>query len=399
MKQFVKSTAFFLAGLVLAGVILYLYSSTVFNSPAEENASLPETFLPARPGEALITAISGEVFIIRDDQIITPLPGDKVREGDIIKVVDDSICQIRFAGTASVNIRSNTLVRIQKLLSGTKDADIRTELLTGSMIYKVEELQDSENLQILAQGKIYRVEGTEFMVQSLPGMATVVSVLDGKVAVLTQNEESIGALTAREKASLIPGETDLTATAFTEEDTGLFASQSPVAIPVQDENLVFMEITTVPAGTQIYINGRLNGYSRIRGLFMPEQELSILVRKRGYQDGSTTVIPGEAENRILRIELKPLGLEDTVGEETRKASEPTVLQILEEKHRKEMAEMRTSFTQRLSAAEKQAEDLQRSENFLATENMTLEEELARSREETSKLRELIRQIQDLAGEE
>ena len=369
MKQFLKSAAFFTGGLLLAGVLLYFYSSTIFNSSGKDQLSLPETFLPALPGEALITSISGEVFIIREDKILTPAPGDRVREGDIIKVVDDSICQIRFAGTASVKIRSNTLVRIQKLLSGSKDADIRTELLTGSMIYKVEELQDSENLQILAQEKIYRVEGTEFMVQSLPGMATVVSVLDGKVGVFTQNEESIGSLSAGEKASLPPGETDLSPSAFTEEDSGLFASQSPVEIPVQEENLVYMEIATEPAGAQIYINGRLNGYSRIQGLFLPDQELSILVRKRGYHDGNASIIPSEAEKRTLRIELKPLGMEETVREETRKASEPTVLQSLKEKHQKEIADMRTSFTQRLSAVEKQREDLERSEDFLAGENM------------------------------
>ena len=403
MKQFIKSAAFFLAGLIIAGILLYFYSSTVFNTSEPDETSLPETFSPAIPGDALITRISGEVYIIRNDEILTPLPGDRVLQGDIIKVVDDSICQIRFAGTASLKIRSNTLVRIQKLLSGTKDADIRTELLTGSMIYKVEELQDSQNLQILAQERIYRVEGTEFMVQALPGTPTVLSVLDGKVAVfnLEENREEtlLETLNAGEKTEIAEDAGELSITPFSAEDSAVFTNESPEEIPVTEDGLVFLEVSSIPAGAQIYIDGRLNGYSKVQGLFLPDEELSILVRKRGYSDGSLKVVPIEEENRSIRIELTPLGLEETIIEEENRRNESSVIRDLEEKHRQQLAEMRTSFTQKLSAAESERETLKQSENFLTQENMSLEEELARSREETRKLRDLIRQIQDIAEEE
>ena len=249
-------------GVLLAAGLLYFYSDTLFNSPESESVkAVPEKIKPAEEGEAVITRISGEVFIIRAEEMITPLPGDRIREGDIIKVVDDSVCQVSFAGTASLKIRSNTLVKIRKLLSGNKDADIRTELLTGSMIYKVEELTNSENLQILAQERIYRVEGTEFMVQALPGGRTVVSVLDGKVAVLAlddnQQETLLKSLKPMEKLELHKDESEIPEIQdVTLKDEEVFRSESPDDIAVEREDLVYLQILSSPAGAQIYINGR-----------------------------------------------------------------------------------------------------------------------------------------------
>ncbi len=403
MKQALRYALFFLAGLFLAGLVLYFYSQTFFNGPGGAEGSLPEVFKPAMPGEALITSISGEVYIIRGDQTLTPLPGDRVEEGDIIKVVDNSFCQVSFAGTASLKIRSNTLVKIQKLLSGAKDADIRTELLTGSMIYKVEELADSENLQILAQERIFRVEGTEFMIQALPGNPAVLSVLDGKVSVLQRDENSneilIDTLTEGQKTAISPDDHELSITELSTEDSSVFAMESPQELPVLQDGLVFLEISTEPEGAQIYIDGRLNGSTRVKGLFLPEKELTILARKRGYRDKSMRIIPMKLEIRSFRIELTPLGLEETLLEEQSREDQNTVIETMKEKHLQEIADLRRSFTQKLSATETETEKLRRSETFLAQENLSLEEELARSREETRKLKDLIRQIQDLAEDQ
>ncbi len=405
MRQAVKSLSFFISGVLLAAGLLYFYSDTLFNRPdSESGTSGPEKIRPAEEGEAVITRISGEVYIIRAEKMIIPLPGDRVQEGDIIKVVDDSLCQVSFAGTASLKIRSNTLVKIRKLLSGNKDADIRTELLTGSMIYKVEELMNSENLQILAQERIYRVEGTEFMVQALPGGRTVVSVLDGMVAVLTlddnQKETLLKSLEPMEKLELKKDETEIPEVqAFTLNDEEVFRSESPDDVAVEREDLVYLQILSSPEGAQIYINGRLNGYSEVSGLFLPDTELTILLRKRGYRDESFRLLPGELEDSRLIVEMQPLDWEDTLEEEEALNKTDPAVEEMRLRHQKELTELRTSFTRKLAEAQEQSDSLKKSETFLAQENMNLESELADSREETRKLRELIKQIQELADDQ
>ena len=405
MKKYLKSFSFFIAGVLLSAGLLYFYAETLFGSPGDPaEADLPAAVRPAEPGDAVITRISGEVFLIRNDEMIQPLPGDEVQQGDVIKVVDDSLCQVRFAGTASLHIRSNTLVRIRKLLSGSKDADIRTELLTGSMIYKVEELGDSENLQILAQERIYRVEGTEFMVQALSGGRTALSVLGGKVSVLSvdsnSNEVFLKSVEANEKLVLGKGEAEVPDTqSLGREEQKIFEEESPEEFSVQRDDLIFLEISSRPAGAQIYIDGRLNGRSEASGLFLPDQEITILVRKRGYRDKSQRVIPGELENRRLILELSPLGAEQTLKEETIFTAEESPVDQLKRRHLEELADMRSSFTQKLARADSTTASLRKSESFLTDENIKLEEELAKSRKESEKLRELIKQIQELADDQ
>ena len=404
MKQALKYLVFFVIGVMLAGGLLYFYADTLFNSSGESpDKTLPEGVAPAERGEALITRISGEVYIIRDDTILTPLPGDRIREGDVIKVVDQSVCQVRFAGTASLKIRSNTLVKIRKLLTGTKDADIRTELLTGSMIYKVEELTDSENLQIQAQERIFRIEGTEFLVQALSGNRTVLSVLNGKVAVFDLDEQAgevhLKTLGASEQTILNEETEDPVVSALDPEEESSLALDLPEVFSVREAGLIPLLIASRPPGAQIYINGRLNGSSEIRGLFLPDQELTILVRKRGYEDRTVRLIPASGEDREIRIDLTPLGMEQTLEEEKEKQNENSVIQAMQEEYERDLATLRSSFTQKMAAADREQEKLKQSEDFLTEENINLEEELVKSREEARKLRELIQQIQELAGDQ
>ncbi|OQY35224.1 MAG: hypothetical protein B6241_01635 [Spirochaetaceae bacterium 4572_59] len=403
MKQALKFLSFFIMGILLALGLLYFYADTFFNSPTPATEMMPQKIDSAKPGDAVITRISGEVFIIRNDVIHAPLPGDMVMEGDIIKVVDESFCQVRFAGTASLRIRSNTLVRIRKLLSGSKDADIRTELLTGSMIYKVKELKDSENLQILAQKRIFRVEGTEFMVEALPNGRTALSVVGGKVAVLSLNQDKtenlLKTLVKNERTIL---ERDVSILPEIEilsgDDRDLFKAESPDDLSIQREDLVYLQISSRPAGARIYINGRLNGSNKIKGLFLPDTELTILLRKRGYKDKTFHILPGELAERNIVIDLIPAGLDQTLEEE-QKQENLSAVELLKLRHQEELTELRSSFTQKLAVSSHVSESLKKSETFLTKENISLEEELTKSRNEARKLRELIKQIQELAEEE
>lgn len=402
MKPFLKSSLIFLTGVLLAAGLLYFYADHLFDSPeGAEAGALPGKAAAARLGEAVITRISGEVYLIRGEAMLTPSPGDLLREGDVIKVVDDSFCQVHFAGTAGLRIRSNTLVRIRRLLSGSKDADIRTELLTGSMIYKVQELKAGENLEILAQDRIYRVEGTEFMLQVLPENRTALSVLSGRVALFSPGPEEafLGALEARQSTVTSREDPAFETGPLSPADEALFREELPSYLPIEQEGLVFLQIAGRPEGAQIYLDGRLNGRTRVEGLFPAERELTVLLRKRGYRDETRRVVPGALEGGRLAVALTPLGEAETLEEESRRDDRDPVVEALRQRHREEKERLRSSFSRQLAAAEEETRLRERAEAELKREKSGLEEALAASREESDKLRRLIKQIQELAGED
>ena len=287
MKPLVKSLLLIALGILLAVALLYGYSR-IFNTPSQRDDTLQ--YIPVQPGDAVISRISGEVYIIREEKMITPRAGDAIREGDVIKVVDNSWCQVHISGKATMNIRSNTLLKVQKLLTGTRDIDIRTELLTGSMIYKVDRLEATDNLEVLAQKKIFRVEGTEFIVEAY-SEGSRVAVREGHVAVLLEDEEETPlellpagkALDLRgwEESEALPASRELGS-----RDRRIFEEETPTLRSDDQEQLVYLEIKSEPAGAQIYLDGRLSGRQGLSGLFSPDDELVVLARKRGYQDVS-----------------------------------------------------------------------------------------------------------------
>ena len=313
MKSLVKSLLLITLGILIASALLYGYSR-IFDTPSQRDESLQ--YVPVQPGDAVISRISGEVYIIREEKMITPRAGDAIREGDVIKVVDDSWCQVHISGKATMNIRSNTLLKVQKLLTGSRDIDIRTELLTGSMIYKVDRLEATDNLEVLAQKKIYRVEGTEFIVEAY-SEGSRVAVREGHVAVLTEENEETPLdvlpagksldLRAWEDSTPLPERRDLTP-----KDKRIFEEELPELRAEGLEQLVYLEIESEPAGAQIYLDGRLSGRQGLSGLFSPDEELQILARKRGYQDVNLKVTPKELNSSRIILKLDPLSLEESL---------------------------------------------------------------------------------------
>ena len=99
------------------------------------------------------------------------------------------------------------------------------------------------------------------------------------------------------------------------------------------------------------------------------------------------------------IEMQPWGWEETLEEEEARNEADPIVEEMRLRYQNELAEMRSSFTRKLTEAQEQSETLKKSETFLTRENMNLESELADSREEARKLRELIKQIQELADDQ
>jgi hypothetical protein len=407
MKSLLKSVLLILSGVIISLGLLYGYS-VIFKTAAGDYIEESLRFVPIEPGDAIFSQISGEVFVIREEKILTPKAGDGIREGDVIKVVNDSWCQIHFVGKATMNLRSNTLVKIQRLLSSTKDTDIRTELLTGSMIYKVDKLELSDNLEVIAQEKIYRVEGTEFFVEAFTNGGSSVAVKEGKVAVLlsgAQDEAFIKSVPPGFSLDLNDwkkGTEPPDLNKLTQEQIRLFEKEGPGLPFVNKEELIYLEIVTEPAGAEVYINGRLTGRGRLSGLFPGDKILKIIVRKRGYEDKNENVTPGKLESSNLLFQLEPLGLDESLKSESMTAW-PDPLKEIKARYEKEFQTLSSGFSSKI---EETAETIKNLKNLsmnlesdikgLKRTNSDLENQLEKSQEEQKKLRELLIQIQELS---
>lgn len=415
MKSIVKSILLIFAGVLVAGSLLFAYSYFIKSSGIEDDSL---SFVEIQAGDAVISHISGEVYLIREETILIPSPGDAVREGDIIKVVDDSWCQVHFVGKATMNLRSNTLIKIQKLLTSTKDIDVRTELLTGSMIYKVDRLNATDNLEVQAQEKIYRVEGTEFYIEAFADGGSRVSVQEGKVAVLLDNGEEERLL------KTVPGGQSLNLKKWKEgtplpeiedlssSDVRIFKEESPVLFDTADKSLVYLELTTIPAGVQLYLDGRLNSRGNLTGLFAPDEPLNILARKRGYRDLNVKLVPGDQNSSVVILKMEPLGLEESLKEE----SENSPIESLEEmkvRFETESEALTGSFTKQIKESELQLKEmkslslslqndiskLEGNNSDLNNEQIELKAKLEESLIEQEKLKQLLLQIQELSTDQ
>ena len=187
MHPLLKYGLFVLAGAAVALLLLGLYSWLI---DPYEGYGEPEELPPVKVTgkDVFITGISGEVYIIRNERIITADIGDSLKEGDVLKVVDQSYCQIQFSDRGTAGLDSNTVMLMKKLVNAQKDMQIRTEVLMGSMLYRVKRLSDNDQFEVESDGVLYDVKGTEFLViRSKDGV--LLAVEEGAVHYTVDGEE------------------------------------------------------------------------------------------------------------------------------------------------------------------------------------------------------------------
>jgi len=407
MKSLIKSVLLIASGILISLGLLYGYS-VLFKNAAGETSKESLSFVPIEPGDAIISQISGEVYIIREEKTMTPRPGDAVKEGDVIKVVDDSWCQIHIVGKATMRLRSNTLVRVQKLLSNNRDMDFRTELLTGSMIYKVDRLASTDNLEVVAQEKIYKVKGTEFYIEAFSVGGSRVVVREGKVAVLdgtdSQNEALISTVTPGKTLDLrnwnrkdeLPELREMDP-----EEKKIIDLEGPTELFQKRANLVFLDISSMPEGAELYINGRLTGSNTVIGLYPKAEVLKITARKRGYRDSHLEIKPEDLNNSIIQIPLTPLSLDESLKSE-KEESLPVSVTGLKAEYEREKAALNSKIEkeqQTIKDLNRQNSQLENDLKDLKKTNSQLQKERSQSLEEQKKLRELLQQIQQLSDQQ
>jgi ferric-dicitrate binding protein FerR (iron transport regulator) len=355
----------------------------------------------------VITHIAGAVFVIRGDLTVPAFPGERLEPGDIVKVTEGALAQVQLADRGSALLGSDTLVRFLKLTGADQQLELRTEILTGSLSYRVEKLDDSERIVIEADGTEYEVRGTEFVIEKLAD-GTLLVVGAGTVAV--RGNVSTGSVTVGpdEELVVIAGGEPGQVRSITAENRERLEAAAPLpAMPfgfMDAPKPVRVEISAEPPDSDIYIDGLRTGTGRFRGLLPEGTLISVRVRRRGFSDYAFEMKADS--DQFIEVQLVPLDLEETLSEE--KPVNP-MLERLRTDYEQRLAELSRSFAEQGSlSAEEQArfaaERAQREADLRAAAELErarakiLETELIDSRAQNEQLKDLIRQIQELTEE-
>ena len=353
----------------------------------------------------MITHIAGPVFVLRGEETIPAFPGERLEPGDIVKVTEGAVAQVQLADKGSALLGSNTLVRILRLTGADQQLDMRTEILTGSLSYRVEKLDESESIVIEVDGTEYEIKGTEFVIRKQSD-GTVLIVGDGKVRVLGHVSDGETMVGPGEQLTVNPDEAPGMVVPMTDENRRLLEESAPLpAMPFGFTGApepVLVEINVHPADAQIYIDGLKTGVGRFRSLLPRDTVIDVLIRRRGFDDYAMK-LTAESDT-LLDISLVPSGIEETLDESR---EENPLLARLRADYEKRLAELRSSFADESSRndeaeAAAAAERRRREEEVLAQLEIEkargdiLETELTESRAEIRKLRDLLQQIGELA---
>jgi membrane protein implicated in regulation of membrane protease activity len=408
LKPFLRVLSGIIAGIAITAGSIAFYSYITEPKPGEA-PPLPEK------QTAVITHIAGPVYVIRGEETLPASPGEELQPGDIVKVTDGAVAQVQLADKGSALLGSDTLVRFMKLTGADSKLDLRTEILTGSLSYKVEKLDDTERIVIEVDGTEYEVRGTEFIVEKT-GNGSLLIVGEGKVRVRGNVDEG-EVLVGPEEQLIIRDDTGPAQVEdISEENRIRLASSAPMPImPFGFKDApkpVLIELITDPPDSLIYIDGLKTGTGRFRSVLPEGTVVEIRIRRRGFRDYSFTL--NADSNQFIEIHLEPSGVEETLEE---KPAENPELNRLRADYEHQLAELNRNFAEMkgseasikteleqryaLREAEIAEERKRREDELLAqlelekTRGSVLETELTNSQSENEKLKDLIKQIQEL----
>ena len=389
------------AAAALAGVFLY---GRIADSAASSVMRAPD--LPSEPA-AVITHIAGPVFVIREDETLNAEPAERLYPGDVIKVTEGAAAQVQMADKGSALLGGDTLVRFMRLTGAQRRLELRTEILTGSLSYTVEQLAEDDSIIIEVDDTEYEVQGTDFIIVK-GEQSTLLAVSEGTVTARGRRIGGEAAVEANEQLVILGEGTGAEPEALSGENRALLEASLPLpAIPFgyrEAPEPVLIEIITAPPDADIYIDGLKTGSGRFRGLLPENTVINVRAGRRGFRDSSIQVTADS--NQSITLELTPADIEETLGE----AAAPNRLSArLRADYERRIAELLRRFADRDGeearedarlAAERTLLEAAAAENSAALEieraqSEILREELDSSQAENERLRDLIRQIQEL----
>jgi len=199
----VKKVSLFL----LLWILLLVLS--MCQGPGIEEAKVTETKLDPVEApqltQAVITFLSGEVSVLRNETWEFVDIGDFIEQKDTLKVGEDSFCELQFGDKASVRIQENTEVALSTIQLEPGQTNVNVKMAVGSILCKVGKLSGDERFSVKTSTATCGVRGTEFMVREGTDKTTTLAVKEGAVAVLptSVDVEELKAKAGHENTALI----------------------------------------------------------------------------------------------------------------------------------------------------------------------------------------------------
>ncbi len=286
--------------------------------PGIEEAKVTETELnpveAPRLTQAVITFLSGDVSVLRNETWKYVDIGDFIEQEDTLKVGEDSFCELQFGDKASVRIQENTEVALDTILLEPGQANVTVKLAVGSILSKVGKLSGDERFSVKTSTATCGVRGTEFMVREDPDKTTTVAVKEGVVAVLpaSVDVEALKEKAGQENKALIERIEKL------EEQAPVFEANEEIVIgekvleeteeafQVVEELVeeIVREETAAPAGGAVVDKPEEEKASEISAEKLEEldRKIEVVIQKSAEQIGPPKKVSEESQEQLDQIE-------------------------------------------------------------------------------------------------
>jgi hypothetical protein len=374
------------------------------------------------PDQALVTFLSGEVFVYRNNKWEKVEIGDYFSGEDFIRVFSDSYCEVQFGGNAIISIQENSLLKLSEVYNSDSSSDIELDIKLGTLLCRVERITGQGKFVVKSENMAFGVRGTKFLLRKSGGKI-LLAVDEGKVAVIS-GATGAEQILVNEKQEI---EIDDKSKALGELKALSTLSQSELELinklkllPLKEKyiiDLVKIALVVKPADAEIYLAGEKVGYGVYAGLFAVGEELDFLIKRNGYKDRALKIKTEKGADSEYRIKLElappmaglsdvnlPLDLE-ALTKQLKDSIEllNTKLQITEGEKDKFKTKIE-ELDEKIKNLSKHEAELQTQVNLLQDEKSKLETDLSKIKEEMTIIkkeldekRELLKAIHEESG--
>ncbi|MBN1525660.1 MAG: FecR domain-containing protein [Spirochaetales bacterium] len=301
----------------IAGAILLIINLT--NGYTEREVSL-QPFTAPQAKEAIVTFFSGEVFFFRNNEWKPVSIGEILKENDYIKTFENSYCEIQIGEKISFSMRENALIKLYVVLQTEDTTQSDSEILIGTVLYKVMKLGDNDDMVIRAGTRAFGVRGTEFFIDRSIAKTTC-AVLSGAVAVIDPESKREAARIASRREIILHDKTDPPPAALPLSNISSSVLENIKTVKqiklagADSQKLIKIGIAALPSTAEIYVDSQLAGNGIFAGIYNAGTEIAVRLHSPGYKDQSFVITAKQGENRIYKFKLeleKPeLGIDRT----------------------------------------------------------------------------------------
>jgi hypothetical protein len=348
--------------------------------------------------QALVTFMTGEVYVYRNNEWLYMEIGELLIKDDILKVVENSFCELQFGEEAVIRLQENTVLEMNSIFHSEDATDIELDIMLGTVLCKVDELKEDEKFQVTTATTVLGVRGTEFLVNS-SRIQTILAVRKGVVQVVRPQVDEEGLLVAAnqqvkidEKQAAVGALSEVTLANKNKLDTIDLIKK----VAVRTEELVKVVVQVKPEDARIYLNRELVGLGIYSGIFYAGQELEFKIQKNGYREQVLQIEVEKGEDKIYPIELEVGDLQEEMeisGEEP----DSQVLEAQLKAEKKEKQALQQSLEQKesdINDLNQQVSELKKTENSLRNKVENLQNDKADLEAEVERLKQGLSDLLD-----